>query len=594
MRGALVLEGRPVVYRKTPRWPPVRRRAAPATATSTRRRRGRRCARRSPAAPGARSARSSPRCPRCSRSPSRESERRRVARAGPAAAPAPHAEAVQQRAARRERGGSRCVLVVEDLHRIDEETQALLDGLVDRLQDAAPAGPRDVPSGVPAPLGQQARLHAAPRRAARQPPTARALLESDARPRSRAGRAQDAAGASVPTATRSSSRRACGRWSRPQALDGRAGRAAASRQPLAAIQVPSTRAGGAGRPHRPPHAGGQARAAVGRGDGQGRAVSRAGGDRRSARRRAARGARAAAGGRAPLRDELLPRARVHVQARPDPGRGLRQPAPGRRGARCTRASWTPSSASTPGACASRWSGWPTTRCAAGCDERAVDYLRQAGTKAAARSAHREAVAFFEQAIEILDRCRAPAHLEHGVDLGLRRCAPRWLRSACSRGRSSTCAGPRTHAEALGDRRRLGWVLGLPRPVALHARRPGRGDRGGRAGAGDRGRADGPPLLIVATSGSARRTTRSATTPAAQRHLGRGRWPRGGRPRPRALGHGRARLGGGAHLARRLAGRHRRLRRALTRAREAVRARGEPRASLEPGRGAYMALGFAHS
>jgi predicted ATPase len=36
----------------------------------------------------------------------------------------------------------------------------------------------------------------------------------------------------------------------------------------------------------------------------------------------------------------------------------------RPGARCTRASWTPSSGSTPGASASTWSGWPTTPCVA--------------------------------------------------------------------------------------------------------------------------------------------------------------------------------------------------------------------------------------
>ena len=49
--------------------------------------------------------------------------------------------------------------------------------------------------------------------------------------------------------------------------------------------------------------------------------------------------------------------------------------------------------------------------------RAVAYLRQAGTKAAARSAHRDAVGFFEQAIEALDALpRTREHLELGVDL----------------------------------------------------------------------------------------------------------------------------------------------------------------------------------
>jgi class 3 adenylate cyclase/tetratricopeptide (TPR) repeat protein len=93
----------------------------------------------------------------------------------------------------------------------------------------------------------------------------------------------------------------------------------------------------------------------------------------------------------------------------------------------------------------------------GLRERAVDFLRQAGVKAAARSAHREAVGFFEQALEILDADgpRGPA-LETAVDLAFdlrASLAPLGeftrtldhLRRAAAR------------AEALGDRRRLGWV-----------------------------------------------------------------------------------------------------------------------------------------
>ncbi len=93
----------------------------------------------------------------------------------------------------------------------------------------------------------------------------------------------------------------------------------------------------------------------------------------------------------------------------------------------------------------------------GLRERAVDYLRQAGAKAAARSAHREAVGFFEQALEILeaDGPRGPA-LETAIDLvfDLRASlAPlgEFTRTLDHLRRAAA------QAEALGDRRRLGWV-----------------------------------------------------------------------------------------------------------------------------------------
>ena len=74
-------------------------------------------------------------------------------------------------------------------------------------------------------------------------------------------------------------------------------------------------------------------------------------------------------------------------------------------------------------------------------ERAVDYLRQAGAKAAARSAHREAVGFFEQALEILeaDGPRGPGPGD-APSIWCSTCVPRSLRSASSPGRSITCAG----------------------------------------------------------------------------------------------------------------------------------------------------------
>jgi len=87
----------------------------------------------------------------------------------------------------------------------------------------------------------------------------------------------------------------------------------------------------------------------------------------------------------------------------------------------------------------------------------VDYLRQAGAKAAARSAHREAVGFFEQALEILeaDGPQGPA-LATAVDVvfSLRASlAPlgEFTRTLDHLRRAAA------HAETLGDRRRLGWV-----------------------------------------------------------------------------------------------------------------------------------------
>jgi len=93
----------------------------------------------------------------------------------------------------------------------------------------------------------------------------------------------------------------------------------------------------------------------------------------------------------------------------------------------------------------------------GLRDKAVEYLRQAGAKAAARSAHREAVAFFEQALEILEADGPPeAALGTAIDLvfDLRASlAPlgEFARTLAHLRRAEA------RAETLGDRRRLGWV-----------------------------------------------------------------------------------------------------------------------------------------
>src|SRR5262249_37880136 len=88
---------------------------------------------------------------------------------------------------------------------------------------------------------------------------------------------------------------------------------------------------------------------------------------------------------------------------------------------------------------------------------AVSYLQQAGTKAAARSAHREAVAYFEQALAALGHLPESQNTrEQAVDLRLD------LRNALyplgDRARVyAYLQEAETLARALEDARRLGWV-----------------------------------------------------------------------------------------------------------------------------------------
>jgi tetratricopeptide (TPR) repeat protein len=93
----------------------------------------------------------------------------------------------------------------------------------------------------------------------------------------------------------------------------------------------------------------------------------------------------------------------------------------------------------------------------GLRDKAVAYLRQAGAKAAARSAHRGAVAFFEQALEILE-ADGPREATLGTAIDLvfdlrASLAPlgEFTRTLAHLRRAET------RAETLGDRRRLGWV-----------------------------------------------------------------------------------------------------------------------------------------
>jgi class 3 adenylate cyclase/tetratricopeptide (TPR) repeat protein len=102
-------------------------------------------------------------------------------------------------------------------------------------------------------------------------------------------------------------------------------------------------------------------------------------------------------------------------------------------------------------------------------EKAVAYLRQAGARAFARSANREAVAHLEQALTALGHCPATSETgEQGIDVRLA------LRNALwPLGRFEEGFGHLRHAESmaseLGDSRRLGWIAAY---LAEHTRQTG--------------------------------------------------------------------------------------------------------------------------
>ena len=154
----------------------------------------------------------------------------------------------------------------------------------------------------------------------------------------------------------------------------------------------------------------------------------------------------------------------------------------------------------------------------GLRDRAVDFLRQAGLRAAARSAHREAVSFFEQALEILEADGPPAAaLPATIDLvfDLRASlAPlgEFVRTLEHLRRAEA------RAEALGDRWRLGWVsayltqsyytIGEQAAAILSAQRA----LAIGAELGDR------PLQIAASLGLGQAHHVLGVHPVAQRHL----------------------------------------------------------------------------
>ncbi len=102
-------------------------------------------------------------------------------------------------------------------------------------------------------------------------------------------------------------------------------------------------------------------------------------------------------------------------------------------------------------------------------DRAVIYLRQAGAKAFARSANREAVAYFEQALTALIHLpETQETLEQAVDVRLALRNSLWPLGRHEPGFEHLCEAERL-AKVLGDQRRLGWIAAY---LSEHARMTG--------------------------------------------------------------------------------------------------------------------------
>jgi class 3 adenylate cyclase/tetratricopeptide (TPR) repeat protein len=102
-------------------------------------------------------------------------------------------------------------------------------------------------------------------------------------------------------------------------------------------------------------------------------------------------------------------------------------------------------------------------------DKAVTYLRQAGAKAFARSANREAVAYFEQALTALTQLPGSREtLEQGVDLRLALRNSLWPLGGFEAGLAHLRDAEGLATE-LGDQRRLGWIAAY---LSEHTRQMG--------------------------------------------------------------------------------------------------------------------------
>jgi class 3 adenylate cyclase/tetratricopeptide (TPR) repeat protein len=102
-------------------------------------------------------------------------------------------------------------------------------------------------------------------------------------------------------------------------------------------------------------------------------------------------------------------------------------------------------------------------------DRAVTYLRQAGAKAFARSANRDAATYFEQALAALTHLpETPETLEQGIDVRLALRNSLWPLGGHEAGFGCLRDAERL-AKVLGDQRRLGWIAAY---LSEHARMTG--------------------------------------------------------------------------------------------------------------------------
>ena len=178
-------------------------------------------------------------------------------------------------------------------------------------------------------------------------------------------------------------------------------------------------------------------------------------------RRCARGLATPAGSRVPLRDESLSGSGVHLQARADPRSRVRQPAAGRRRAlhaRIVEAIET----LYPDRLAEQSSGWPTTRSGASCGRRPCTTSGRPGEGAGALGLPRSARRSFEQAWRRSGGCpRRARTTEQAMDLRL----DLRQRAASARGAPSASFSICDEAEAPGrSARRPGTARAGPAAI----------------------------------------------------------------------------------------------------------------------------------
>ena len=219
----------------------------------------------------------------------------------------------------------------------------------------------------------------------------------------------------------------------------------------------------------------------------------------------------------------VPGAGVHVQARADPRGGVRQPAPGAAQGRSTPGSSPRSSGSIRDRLDEHVERLAHHALRGELWEQAVAYA-PAGRRRrrVARSANREAVSLFEQALEALGTCPRPAQtLELAIDLRLDLRNGALRRSASIERVRELLREAEALAEALGDRRRLGR--------ASDAR-----DASTSAATGEHRRAVEVGQRALAHCGRARRPVapgRGGIHSAGRRLSRRGELPHGGRLPP---------------------------------------------------------------